>query len=264
MAISNPSCAFCGSPIGRAPYSRRGDRYCCEGCFLKEREYRALERRREEDQLALAEVLAAALDEREHQTGLHSRRVACHTLVLARRFSTDPEALRQVQWGALLHDVGKIGVPDAVLLKAGPLTEAEWAAMRTHPEKGHEILSRVPFMTEAAQIVLTHEERFDGTGYPGGLRGEAIPWGARIFAVIDTLDAMTSNRPYRPALSFREAREEILRNAETQFDPAAVEAFLTEEEVLREMVAMKCTRPPFSLDTAAADGAESQTPREQS
>jgi HD-GYP domain-containing protein (c-di-GMP phosphodiesterase class II) len=240
MSEPAPRCAVCGALIAAAPYTQRDGEYCCEGCFLKEKELRAIQEDREEVHLALAEALAAALDQREHQTGLHSRRVACHALVLARRFTDDRDALRQVHWGALLHDVGKIGIPDAVLLKAGPLSEEEWAVMRTHPEKGHDILAPVPFLAEAAKIVLSHEERFDGTGYPRGLNGEAIPWGARIFSVIDTLDAMTSNRPYRKGLSFDEAKGEVLKMGGSQFDPAAVEAFLAEERTLREMVAVKC------------------------
>ncbi|BAL27128.1 HD-GYP domain-containing protein [Azoarcus sp. KH32C] len=186
------------------------------------------------------EALADALDLREHETGLHSRRVACHTLVLARRFTETPEELRQIYWGALLHDIGKIGVPDHILLKEGPLDAAEWAMMRRHPEDGYRIVSRLPGMETAAGIVLSHEERFDGKGYPCGLRGEEIPFGARLFAVIDTLDAMTSDRSYRRGLSFETAREEILRSAGKQFDPVATEAFAAEEAVLRRMVESKC------------------------
>ena len=187
-----------------------------------------------------AEALAEALDMREHETGDHSKRVACHTLVLARHFTTDSHHLRQIYWGALLHDIGKIGVPDAVLLKKGALNEAEWLEMRMHPEKGHRIVSQIPEMAEAAEIVYSHEERFDGSGYPRGLRGEQICLGARLFAVIDTLDAITSDRPYRKALSFDQARAEIIKMSGTQFDPLAVQAFLAEEATLREMVAEKC------------------------
>ncbi len=190
---------------------------------------------------AFAEALVAALDVREHETGEHSKRVACHTLVLARRFTRDPGQLRQIYWGSLLHDVGKIGIPDAVLLKPGPLSVSEQALMRAHPEKGYAILKRMPFMREAAEIVLSHEEHFDGSGYPRGLAGEAIVLGARLFAVIDTLDAMTSDRPYRKGVPFDAAKAEIVRLAGAQFDAAAVEAFLAEEPVLREMVAAKCT-----------------------
>ncbi len=202
---------------------------------------------RDEAYTGLAEALAAALDARECETGLHSKRVACHTLVLARRFTGDPERLRQIFWGALLHDIGKIGIPDAVLLKQGPLTEDEWRVMRTHPEIGRRILASASFMDEAADIVLNHEERFDGTGYPHGLAGDSIPLSARLFAVIDALDAMTSDRPYRKALSFDAAKAEIRRSAGGQFDPQAVEAFVSEEATLRDMVALKC-----EWDTSAA------------
>ena len=242
------TCNMCGAAIAASSlFIRDGDTYCCEGCFLKREEYR-LEQAHGDGAayLALAEALVAALDAKEHETGLHSKRVACHTLVLARRFTTDEALLQQVYWGALLHDIGKIGIPDAVLLKHGPLNTEEWKTMRTHPEIGHRILSSVSFMATAAEIVLSHEERFDGTGYPNGLRGEEISLWARLFAVIDTLDAMTSDRPYRKGLSFDAAQKEILRMAGAQFDPVAVEAFVAEEKVLRNMVKLKCEEPPAS------------------
>lgn len=189
---------------------------------------------------AFAEALTEALDIREHETGDHSKRVACHTLVLARRFTADTGLLRQIYWGALLHDIGKIGIADAILLKQGALNQDEWLEMRTHPEKGHRIVAQIPGMEPAAEIILSHEERFDGTGYPRGLKGEQIPLAARLFALIDTLDAMTSDRSYRKALSFDQARAEIVKMSGTQFDPVAVQAFLAEETTLREMVAAKC------------------------
>jgi putative nucleotidyltransferase with HDIG domain len=191
---------------------------------------------------AFAESLAEALDIREHETGDHSKRVACHTLVLARRFTADTDQLRQIYWGALLHDIGKIGIADAILLKQGALNEDEWLEMRTHPEKGYRIVAQIPGMEQAAQIILSHEERFDGTGYPRGLKGEQISLGARLFALIDTLDAMTSDRSYRKALSFDQSHAEIVKMSGTQFDPVAVQAFLAEETTLREMVAAKCMR----------------------
>jgi len=249
-------CRHCGSSIGGSPYLRAGEEYGCEGCFLKARQSREFS---DAEHGALAEALAAALDLRERETGLHSKRVACHTLVLARRFTNDREQLRQIYWGALLHDVGKIGIPDAILLKPGPLTQAEQLVMRTHPEKGHAIVAGVPFLRDAAQIVLAHEECFDGSGYPRGLAGEAIPLGARLFAVIDTLDAMTSDRPYRRGLPFDTAKAEILGFAGTQFDPAAVEAFVAEEHVLREMVAVKCAAE--WTEASLADGPRSEMTR---
>lgn len=240
---AQPVCRHCGAPMCGTPYVREHDEYGCESCFLAARRLRALPAEADETQFGLAEALACALDAREHETGLHSKRVACHTLVLARHVTTDPLQLRQVYWGALLHDIGKIGIPDAILLKQGSLTESEWSIMRTHPEIGHRILANASGMAEAADLVRSHEERFDGTGYPRGLAGEAIPFWARLFAIIDTLDAITSDRPYRQALSFDAARDEVLRQSGTQFDPQAVALFLAEESTLREMVGLKCGAP---------------------
>lgn len=255
-ASRNLTCRHCGARFGGLPRLHAGEEYCCEGCLLKERQWHESS---DAEHYALAEALAAALDMREQETGLHSKRVACHTQVLARRFTSDRETLRQIYWGALLHDIGKIGIPDAILLKPGPLTEGEQEVMRTHPEKGHAILAGIPFLQEAAQIVLCHEERFDGTGYPRRLAGEAIPFGARLFAVIDTLDAMTSDRPYRNGLPFEAAKTEIQSLARTQFDPAAVDALIEEERVLREMVAAKCAAT-WSEAPLAKDGGERGSP----
>lgn len=235
-------CQLCGACITGLPFVRKGEVFCGEGCLLKEKEFRAIKAERDNAYLALAEALAAALDIREHETGLHSRRVACHTLVLAKRFISDQDILRQVYWGALLHDIGKIGIPDAILMKEGPLIEMEWIEMRRHPEIGYDLLKPVPFLAVAAEMVLTHEERYDGAGYPRGLKGEGIPLGARLFAIIDTLDAMTSTRPYRRGLPFDAAKVEILRMSGTQFAPKAVEVFLAEEPTLREMVDLKCEK----------------------
>lgn len=237
-----PRCHLCGAPIMGPPFVRDDERYCCEGCHLKSLEQ--VPSTTAASYAEVAEALAAALDARERETGLHSKRVACHTLVLARRFESDPDALNQAYWGALLHDVGKIGIPDAILLKEAPLTGEEWRVMRTHPEVGHRILAGIPFLRQAAEVVLAHEERFDGSGYPRGLAGEAIPLWARLFAVIDTLDAMTSDRPYRRATGFDAAKGEILRRSDSQFDPLAVQAFLAEESTLRRMVETKCGHRP--------------------
>ena len=247
MAAVEPNavCKVCGASIGAgAPHARHADGCVCEACVLGALGPGPAWEAVEAAYVALAEALAEALDAREHETGLHSKRVACHTLVLARRFTDDVAVLRQVYWGALLHDVGKIGIADAILLKHGSLSEDEWRVMQTHPSIGHRILSAVPFMAQAAEIALCHEERFDGSGYPRALRGEAIPLWARLFAVIDTLDAMTSDRPYRAALPFDAAKAEIQRMSGSQFDPAAVRAFLAEEATLREMVAVKCGDAP--------------------
>ncbi len=233
-------CGVCGMPITGMQYIQVDGGIHCESCLLKRKEYRLDS---SDIYLAFAEALTEALDAREHETGLHSKRVACHTLVLARRFTQDEKLLQQVYWGALLHDIGKIGIPDAVLLKQGALNEEEWVVMRSHPVIGHHILSSLPFLATASEIVLHHEERFDGTGYPDGLRGEQISFWARLFAIIDTLDAITSDRPYRRGMPFETAEIEILHMSGTQFDPKAVEAFMAERPVLRRMTGLESLAP---------------------
>lgn len=223
---------------------RDGHIFCCEGCYLGEFANQTHQQQQDEAYMTLAESLVSALDAREHETGMHSKRVACHTLVLARQFTDDVDSLKQIYWGALLHDIGKIAIPDAILLKQGSLTDDEWLIMRSHPQRGYDILAEVSFLNQATQIVLRHEERYDGQGYPGGLAGEDIPWGARLFSVIDTLDAITNDRPYRKGASFDVAKKEIVKNSGQQFDPKAVEALLAEEKVLKEMVEMKCALQP--------------------
>jgi HD-GYP domain-containing protein (c-di-GMP phosphodiesterase class II) len=131
---------------------------------------------------------------------------------------------------AFLHDIGKMGVPDNVLLKPGPLDDAEKVIMRRHCQIGYDMLIRIPFLRDAAEIVLAHQEFYDGSGYPRGLKGEQIPLGARIFSIADSMDAMISDRPYRKALPMSHAREEIQRCAGTQFDPKVVEIFLSIKE----------------------------------
>jgi putative nucleotidyltransferase with HDIG domain len=176
------------------------------------------------------EALAAALDLRDNETAGHSRRVMAYCIEIARPMDCDNEQIKNIARGALLHDIGKIGIPDAILLKPGRLTDVERSVMATHVRIGYEILNRISFLAGAADIVLTHHEQFDGAGYPQGLKGAEIPLGARIFAVADTLDAMTSDRPYRRAQSWEVARKEILRVCGSQFDPAVVSVFLSIDE----------------------------------
>ena len=171
--------------------------------------------------------LVAALDAREHETGDHSQRVVRLTLAIARRMSLPEGELPDLGRGALLHDIGKIGVPDAILLKYGKLSPEEWAVMRKHPQIGFNILRSIDFLARPAEMVLSHQERFDGSGYPRGLAGEKIPLSARIFALADTYDAMTSNRPYREGAPAEAVRAEIERCIGTQFDPACAAAFLS-------------------------------------
>jgi len=169
------------------------------------------------------EAMADMLDIREQKTGAHSKRVSRMAVILARKMGASLEEIEIIATGALLHDIGKVGIPDAILLKNGPLTDEERGIMRKHPHLGYNIIKAGPGLEAASEIVLAHQERYDGTGYPRGLKGEEICLGARIFAVVDTYDAIRSDRPYSKGRSAKDALEEIVRHAGTQFDPAVVE-----------------------------------------
>jgi response regulator RpfG family c-di-GMP phosphodiesterase len=181
----------------------------------------------EESYKITLEALVTALDAREHETQAHSQRVREYSLTLARNLGLKHDALIQTGRGALLHDVGKIGVRDSILLKPGELSQQEWVEMKKHPQIGFGILQNIEFLSSAAEIVLCHQERWDGKGYPNGLAGGDIPLGARIFTVVDAMDAMTSDRPYRKAMSFEKVRREIQGCSGTQFDPRVADAFLS-------------------------------------
>jgi len=172
-------------------------------------------------------ALVTALDAREHETSDHSQRVVRYTLALAKRLGLPERDLPDIGRGALMHDIGKIGIPDAILLKPAKLTADEWTEMRKHPQIGYTILQSIPFLEIPAQIVLSHQERYDGRGYPRGLAADAIPIGARIFAIADTYDAMTTDRPYRRRLPSEAARAEIARYRGSQFDARCADAFLS-------------------------------------
>ena len=171
------------------------------------------------------EALGDALDLKDSETEGHSKRVTAFTIAIARAMGLTAERIRVIARGAFLHDIGKMAIPDAILRKSGPLSEEERSIMREHCFRGYQMLRKIPFLSEASEIVYTHQERYDGSGYPRGLRGDEIPLGARIFAVADTLDAITSDRPYRAAQSIRAAREEITRCSASQFDPDVVRTF---------------------------------------
>ena len=175
---------------------------------------------------ATIEGWSRALELRDKETEGHSRRVTEMTVRLARAFGISEEELVQVRWGALLHDIGKMGIPDGILLKPGPLTTDEWALMKRHPAIAYEMLAPVRYLRLALDIPYRHHEKWDGTGYPLGLRGEQIPLTARIFAVVDVWDAMRSDRPYRAAWPEEKAREQIRSLAGTHFDPKVAEMFL--------------------------------------
>ena len=179
---------------------------------------------------SIVAVLCSALDLRDNVTSGHAKRVSELASIVAWQLGLRKDEVRQMEKAAILHDIGKIGVADAVLRKPGPLDEFEWEEMRRHPELGYQILQGIDFLKDAADVVYAHHERFDGSGYPRGLKGEQIPLGARIFAVVDAYDAMTSHRPYRKAIPHHVAAEEIVRNAGSQFDPEVVKAFLEAEK----------------------------------
>ncbi len=172
------------------------------------------------------EALGDALDLKDAETEGHSKRVTAFTIQIARAIGLDPETQRILARGAFLHDIGKMAIPDAILRKPSRLNEEEKRMMREHSYLGYRILKKIPFLAEAAEVVYAHQEHWDGNGYPRQLKGEEIPLGARIFSVADTLDAITSDRPYRPARSVDEARQEIAEWSGRQFDPEIVSAFL--------------------------------------
>ncbi len=172
---------------------------------------------------ATLRTIASCLEVRERATAGHSERVRAYTLELAKAMNLGgEEALAR---GAVLHDIGKIGTPDSILLKEGPLSPEEWAVMKRHPGEGAELLGHLSFLEEARALVAAHHERWDGSGYPRGLRGEQIPLGARIFAVADVLDALTTPRPYHSPLTFRQAAEYLKKEQGRLFDPAVIAAF---------------------------------------
>lgn len=172
-------------------------------------------------------ALASSLELRERYTAGHSERVRDYSLKIAENLSIrDPAELSNLAAGARFHDIGKIGIPDEVLLKEAPLEGEDWNVLRRHPELGAALIGRIPFLSRARELVLSHHEKFDGTGYPRGLAGEKIPLGARIFSVADAFDAMTTTRPYRKAIPIEEARRAISAGKGRQFDPCVVEAFL--------------------------------------
>lgn len=197
------------------------------------------------------EAMGDALDLRDAETEGHSRRVTAYTIALAREMGVSADELRIIARGAFLHDIGKIATPDRILLKPGKLDPEETAIMREHCQRGYDIVSKIPFLKEASEIVLSHQESFDGSGYPRALEGEKIPLGARIFAIADTLDAITSDRPYRKGRSFAEAIGEIARCKGGQFDPEIVSVFLQMPvELWSELRDELCAVRPFAISSA--------------
>ncbi len=184
-------------------------------------------------------ALVKALDAREKEVGSHSERVMNFSIFMAGKLGIAGKELEKLAKGALLHDIGKIGIPDNILLKSGKLGVDEWGEMRRHPQIGYDILSEISFLKGPAEIILTHHERFDGNGYPQRLQGQQIPIGSRIFGLVDTLDAMTSDRPYRKALPFEAVISEVKMFRGTQFDPEIADIFLSINRVQWEDCAGK-------------------------
>jgi HD-GYP domain-containing protein (c-di-GMP phosphodiesterase class II) len=181
----------------------------------------------EESYLDMVKTLAFVVEAKDPSTHAHLERTHDYATVLARVIDSELAENQCLRYGFLLHDVGKIGVPEAILNKPGPLDEEEWLIMRTHPEIGVQMVAGIKSLGPAIEVIRSHHERWDGRGYPAGLGREEIPLSARIFSVCDAFDAMTSDRPYRRAMHYEQALEEILAGAGSQFDPVMTEAFVS-------------------------------------
>jgi len=195
----------------------------------------------------MLEALGDALDLKDAETEGHSKRVTAFTIAIARAMRLPDEDVEAIAHGAFLHDIGKMAIPDSVLRKPGPLTPDEVLIMREHCLRGYQMVCKIPFLADAAEIVYAHQERWDGTGYPRGLKGEEIPLGARIFSIADTLDAITSDRPYRAAQSYQAAREEIELWSGRQFDPVIVRVFLAMPQSIWERVRVQVHSQVFRV-----------------
>jgi len=194
------------------------------------------------------QALGAAIDLRDSETAGHSRRVSLYAVNILSGMGGTGNDLKNMATGALLHDIGKLATPDSILLKPGALTDEERRIMQQHVQVGYDLVKRIPFLREAAEIVLTHHERCDGSGYPRGLKAAEISVSAKVFAIADTVDAMTSDRPYRAALPFELAREEIRGGSGRQFDSQAAGVFLSVPDKmwksLREESSTNCSPQP--------------------
>ena len=199
--------------------------------------------------MATMDTLAHLVEAKDAGTGRHLDRTSRHALALARLIDPELAHRPQLVHGFRLHDIGKVGIPEAILTKPGPLRESEWARMRTHPVVGADIVAPIRFLGDAVDVIRFHHERFDGSGYPDGLSGEEIPLSARIFAVADAFDAMTSDRPYRAAMPAARALEEIARCSGSHFDPRVVEPFLLMVEA-RPTVTVADESPASTAATA--------------
>lgn len=239
--LRNPAkplvCMHCGTEIeGTAFIEKEGGVYIGEECYFRDTYLDGIVDRIEATYLATIEAFVGAIDAREHETGSHSLRVSRFAVILGNAYGIRSRPLVDLYCGALLHDIGKIGVPDAVLLKKGPLSAEEEKIMHNHPEIGYRIIGHIGYLAKAAEIIHTHHEHFDGNGYPRGLKGDDIPLGARVFSVADALDALTVERPYRKALLFERAVAEIKKESGSVFDPSVVQVLGAALDELRGFV----------------------------
>ncbi len=230
-------CAHCGTEIEDGSYIKAPDgAYACETCYFRDTYLDGIVGQIEASYLATIEAFVSAIDAKEHEVGNHSLRVTQFAVITGRAYDIGGRDLVDLYCGALLHDIGKIGVPDAILHKTGPLTADEQVIMHRHPEIGYRIINHIGYLSKAAEVIRAHHERFDGSGYPFGLKGGEIPLGARVFAVADTLDALTVERPYQKAVLFEEARRIVLSNSGKLFEPTVVDAFIKASDELKELV----------------------------
>lgn len=221
--LENAVLASLGNALHRRQLEREVEKYRQDLERMVADRTRQLERSYEDT----LQALGAAIDLRDNETAGHSQRVCRYSLEIARTMGWSDEQLRSLARGAYLHDIGKLGIPDGILHKPGPLTADERRVMQQHVQIGFDLVKGIPFLADAAEIILMHHEQYDGGGYPRGLKGEQILLGARIFSVADTLDAITSDRPYRLASSFESARETIRHASGGQLDPQVVDVFLS-------------------------------------
>lgn len=233
--IDKLHCNHCKKEITGNRYIKAPDgTYDCETCYFRDTYLEGIVDQIETSYLATIEAFVSAIDAKEHEVGNHSLRVTEFSVITGCAYGIRGRDLVDLYCGALLHDIGKIGIPDVILHKTGPLTADEQKIMHGHPEIGFRIIGHIGYLSKAAEIIRAHHEHFDGTGYPFGLKGTDIPLGARVFAIADTLDALTVERPYRKAVSFEEAQRLIVSNAGKLFDPAIVDVFVKVSDELKE------------------------------
>ena len=251
-----------------AAQARQLERYAADlrETFMQERERSAQLTR---SYMATVRALSNAVEARDSYTGKHAERVAAYAIEIARALGVRAGGadlgadLFEIEFGFLLHDIGKVAMPDAILFKPGALTDEERALMARHPVVGAEIMDGIEFLQEAAKVVRSHHERWDGSGYPDGLAGEAIPITARVFAVADVLDALTTDRPYRPRMSLPEARTFIVEASGTHFDPAVVAAFSRVSDAVVQQIGHSIpsrTTPVTDLQTGPASSSPERRP----